>query len=110
MPPHPSGPHDPDEHVGTQLHWPPELHADPSAHVPQVPPHPSEPQIRPLQSDVQPHCPEDESHNVPLGHVPHDPPQPSSPHARPTQLGAQTHCPLASHAPEEHVPQSPPQP
>jgi hypothetical protein len=58
--------------------------------LPQVPPHPSLPQVLPEQLGVQvpTHVPE-VLHVVPLPQVPQEPPQPSLPQVLPAQLGVQ---------------------
>lgn len=88
-------------------------HTRPAVHVPQVPPHPSEPQKRPAQLGVQ-HWPVIGLHEPPDGHSPHIPPQPSGPHMRPAQLGVQViiatqEVPLQL-CPAGHTPHTPPHP
>ena len=65
--------------------------------MPQELPHPSEPQLFPLQLGVQvdTHCPL-LLHELPLAQVPQEPPHPSEPQLFPLQLGVQpdTHWPL----------------
>jgi len=84
----------------------------PSLQVPQEPPHPSLPQVLPVQLaahvDVW-HWPE--ALHVPLEQVPQLPPQPSAPHSRPEHAGAQLHLPDALHVfPLAQTPQAPPHP
>jgi SAM-dependent methyltransferase len=51
---HPSEPHSLPAQLGMHVHWPSVPHAGPeSGHVPQLPPHPSMPQMRPVQSGMQ---------------------------------------------------------
>src|SRR5262245_60530195 len=66
-----------------RTHAPLELQLAPTLHVPQEPPHPSEPHCRPLQFTVQAPTHEPlELHVAPPPHVPQEPPHPSEPHCR----------------------------
>ena len=96
------------------MHWPPALQMLPPGHVPQLPPHPSEPQVLPEQAGVHTQAPAAEQ-VVAVPHVPQEPVQPSLPHALPVQSGVQVvpgeHWPAAlqfSLGPQ--APHSPPHP
>jgi hypothetical protein len=82
------------------------------SHVPQEPPHPSDPQVRPSHDGVQPpwHRPTRGLHVAPLPHSPQVPPHPSVPQFRPSQDGAQQASDSSlQKAPSAH-PHRPPQP
>jgi hypothetical protein len=51
----------------------------PNAHVPQEPPQPSLPHVRPAQDGMHTHIPA-AVHVLPAAHDPHEPPHPSTPH------------------------------
>jgi hypothetical protein len=71
----------------------------PAEHDPHEPPHPSEPQVFPVQLGVQvvTHLPA--ALHVPSAHVPQEPPHPSGPHVRPMQAGTHAASFPASTAP-----------
>ena len=90
-------------------HWaPPQklklLHV-PAEHEPHEPPHPSEPQVLPVQLGVhvETHLPAAE--HVPSAQVPQEPPHPLGPHERPLHAGMQAASLPASAVPE--VPEVP---
>ena len=95
--------------VSRQLEqWNVESQIRPDPHVPQLPPQPSSPHVRPVQSGVHTQRPVLVSQNEGEVQVPQLPPQPSLPQARPVQSGVQvrTQCPLTSQvSPDPHVPQ-----
>lgn len=96
------------------------MHDRPTAQVPQLPPHPSDPHSRPEHRRVQTHCPVDE-HVEPAAQVPQLWPAQfcpgSGPHCRPLHIERQvwsgdTQRPTAlqAHPARGHVPQLPPAP
>lgn len=97
--------------LGAQTQVPLESsHVVPEPQVPQLPPQPSLPHWRPVQSGTHTQLPEP-LQVVPVAHVPQVLPQPSGPHWRPEQLGVHAQAPAEVHAvPDGHVPHTPPQP
>jgi len=87
-------------------------HSMPVGQLPQVPPQPSGPQVRPVQLRTHAtQAPDDVLHICPVGHVPQVPPQPSEPQVRPVQSRVHEQVPAVLHVcPVGQVPQAPPQP
>ena len=80
--------------------------------VPQLPVHPSEPQVLPEQSGMHTQWPDMSQSGVGDEQVPQLPPHPSLPQSRPVQSGVQERTqrpPTSQISPEPHVPQDAPQ-
>lgn len=78
-------------------------------HVPQVPPHPSGPQVFPLHCGTHTHWPPFEHASL-ASHDPHVPPQPSGPQLFPSHCGTHAHRPFEHVWSAPHDPHVPPQP